>query len=153
VNVSVSIVGLLSGRRFTRRLARAACPRLKAVGLIQSSRIEVNGDRRVHMRIASWNVNSIKARLEHAKNWLAENSPDVLLLQELKGTEFPSETFRGLGYESIAVTQKAYNGVAVLSRLPVKAVSKSLAGVEGDTHARFLEVIVKNLRIVNVYRS
>jgi len=103
------------------------------------------------MRIASWNVNSIKARLEHAKNWLAENSPDVLLLQELKGTEFPSETFRGLGYESIAVTQKAYNGVAVLSRLPVKAVSKSLAGVEGDTHARFLEVIVKNLRIVNVY--
>ena len=61
------------------------------------------------MRIASWNVNSIKARLDHAKNWLAENSPDVLLLQELKGTEFPSETFRGLGYESIAVTQKAYN--------------------------------------------
>lgn len=103
------------------------------------------------MKIASWNVNSIKARLEHVKSWLEQETPDVLLLQELKGTEFPSEAFRGLGYESIAVTQKAYNGVAILSRLPVKAVSKSLAGLEVDTHARFLEVIVKDIRIVNIY--
>jgi exodeoxyribonuclease-3 len=103
------------------------------------------------MQIASWNVNSIKARLDHVKNWIEDNSPDVLLLQELKGTEFPSEAFRGLGYESIAVTQKAYNGVAILSRLPVKAVSKSLAGLDVDTHARFLEVIIKDIRVVNVY--
>ena len=103
------------------------------------------------MKIASWNVNSIKARLDPVKNWLEENLPDVVLLQELKGVEFPSETFRTLGYESIAVTQKAYNGVAILSRLPVKAVSKSLAGLEVDFHARFLEVIVKDLRIVNIY--
>lgn len=103
------------------------------------------------MKIASWNVNSIKARLEHVKSWLEQETPDVLLLQELKGTEFPSEAFRGLGYESIAVTQKAYNGVAILSRLPVKAVSKSLAGLDVDTHARFLEVIVKDIRIVNIY--
>ena len=103
------------------------------------------------MEIASWNVNSIKARLDHVKNWLEERSPDVLLLQELKGVEFPFETFRGLGYESVAVTQKAYNGVAILSRLPVKVVSKSLAGLELDTHARFLEVIIKDLRIVNIY--
>jgi len=82
------------------------------------------------MKIASWNVNSIKSRLDQVKNWLEEHSPDVLLLQELKGVEFPSETFRGLGYESIAVTQKAYNGVAILSRSPIKSVSKSLAGLQ-----------------------
>lgn len=103
------------------------------------------------MQIASWNVNSIKARLDQVHGWLEENSPDVLLLQELKGTDFPSEAFRRLGYESIAVTQKAYNGVATLSRLPVKTVSKTLAGLEMDTHARFLEVLVKDIRIVNIY--
>ena len=103
------------------------------------------------MRIASWNVNSIKSRLDQVKNWLEEHSPDVLLLQELKGAEFPSETFLGLGDESIAVTQKAYNGVAILSRSPIKAVSKSLAGLEVDTHARFLEVIIRDVRVVNIY--
>jgi exodeoxyribonuclease-3 len=103
------------------------------------------------IEIASWNVNSIKARLEHVKGWLKERAPDVLLLQELKGTEFPSEPFRELGYESVAVTQKAYNGVAVLSRTPMKTVSRTLAGVEADSHARFLEVIIKDIRIVNIY--
>jgi exodeoxyribonuclease-3 len=103
------------------------------------------------IKIASWNVNSTKTRVEQVTNWLEEHEPDVLLLQELKGVEFPSETFRGLGYESIAVTQKAYNGVAILSRSPIKAVSKSLAGLEVDTHARFLEVIIKDVRIVNIY--
>jgi exodeoxyribonuclease-3 len=75
----------------------------------------------------------------------------VLLLQELKGADFPSEAFRELGYESVAVTQKAYNGVAILSRMPIKSVSRSLAGLDADTHARFLEVIVKDVRIVNIY--
>jgi exodeoxyribonuclease-3 len=75
----------------------------------------------------------------------------VLLLQELKGTEFPSEHFRALGYESVAVTQKAYNGVAILSRVPIKSVSRSLAGLDADTHSRFLEVIIKDVRIANIY--
>jgi len=103
------------------------------------------------MEIASWNVNSIKARLDHVKNWLEKRTPDVLLLQELKGVEFPTETFRALGYESVAVTQKAYNGVAIVSRFPVKSVSQSLDGLGVDTHARFLEVIIKDLRVVNIY--
>jgi exodeoxyribonuclease-3 len=103
------------------------------------------------MEIASWNVNSIKARLDHVTRWLEQRSPDVLLLQELKGLDFPTETFRALGYESVAVPQKGYNGVAILSRTPIKAVSRSLAGVELDTHARFLEVVIKDLRIVNIY--
>jgi len=74
-----------------------------------------------------------------------------LLLQELKGTEFPAEIFKGLGYESATVTQKAYNGVACLSRLPLKTLSVSLAGDEIDSHARFLEVVIADIRIVNIY--
>jgi exodeoxyribonuclease III len=75
----------------------------------------------------------------------------VLLLQELKGTEFPSEAFKSLGYESVAVTQKAYNGVATLSRHPMETIAKALVGDDSDSHARFLEVVVKGIRIVNVY--
>lgn len=103
------------------------------------------------MLIASWNVNSIRARLDAVRAWLASCVPDVLLLQELKGTEFPAMLFKELGYESAAVTQKAYNGVAILSRVPMKVVSTMLAGDEEDHQARFLEVMVNGMRIVNVY--
>lgn len=103
------------------------------------------------MLIATWNVNSIKARLEHVKRWLQTSSVDVLLLQELKGTEFPAQVFKELGYKSAAVTQKAYNGVAVLSRTPLEVVSITLHGDETDSHARFLEVMVDGYRIVNIY--
>ncbi len=103
------------------------------------------------MRIASWNVNSIKSRFEHVKSWLARQAPDILLLQELKGTEFPAAAFLQLGYEAVAVTQKAYNGVAVLSRLPIETVSTTLAGDAADSHARYLETIIGGIRIVNIY--
>ena len=63
------------------------------------------------MVIASWNVNSIRARLDHVKTWLTAHNPDVLLLQELKAAEFPAQLFKELGYASAAVTQKTYNGV------------------------------------------
>ena len=76
---------------------------------------------------------------------------DVLLLQELKGTIFPAEVFRDLGYESAAVTQKAYNGVAVLSRTPIHVVGTVLAGDDADSHARFLEVLIQDIRMVNIY--
>ena len=66
------------------------------------------------MKIASWNVNSIRARIDHVTAWIKQQQPDVLLLQELKATEFPALVFQALGYESVAVTQKSYNGVAVL---------------------------------------
>ncbi len=103
------------------------------------------------MIIASWNVNSIRARLEHVTTWLKSRSPDVLLLQELKGTEFPAAAFRELGYESAAVTQKAYNGVAILSRYPLQVTSTTLLGDDADSHARFLEAMIEGIRIVNVY--
>jgi exodeoxyribonuclease III len=103
------------------------------------------------INIASWNVNSVRARLDHVTKWIKENEPEVLLLQELKGTEFPAEVFKGLGYESAAVTQKSYNGVACLSRLPIKTISVNLAGDDLDNHARFLEVAIADIRIVNIY--
>lgn len=103
------------------------------------------------INIASWNVNSIRARLEHVTGWVKRHEPDVLLLQELKGPEFPAELFRDLGYESAAVTQKAYNGVAVLSRFTIETISTTLSGDEADSHARFLAVMIQGIRIVNVY--
>lgn len=103
------------------------------------------------MIIASWNVNSIRARLEQVTTWLKAHNPDVLLLQELKGTEFPTDLFQTLGYESASVTQRTYNGVAVLSRHPLQIISTTLMGDEADTHARFLEVIVRDIRIANIY--
>jgi exodeoxyribonuclease III len=103
------------------------------------------------MIIASWNVNSIRARLEHVKTWLATHHPDVLLLQELKAAEFPSELFKELGYASAAVTQKTYNGVAILSLYPIEVVSTTLVGDETDSHARFLEVVIDGIRIANIY--
>src|ERR1700758_946708 len=103
------------------------------------------------MRIASWNVNSIRARTEHVRKWLERTNGDVLLLQELKGSEFPAAVFAELGYHSAAVTQKTYNGVAILSRAPMEIISKTLLGDELDSHARFLEVMIEGLRLVNIY--
>src|SRR6202171_1699720 len=102
-------------------------------------------------KVASWNLNSVRSRLTHVTTWLQAREPDVLLLQELKGMEFPSEAFKALGYESVAVTQKAYNGVAILSRHPMEAIAKALVGDDSDSHARFMEVIIKGIRIVNIY--
>jgi exodeoxyribonuclease-3 len=103
------------------------------------------------MVIASWNVNSIRARVDHVRKWIEDRRPDVLLLQELKASEFPEMFFKTLGYESAAVTQKSYNGVAVLSRAPLEVVSTTLIGDEADSHARFLEVMIEKLRVVNIY--
>ncbi len=107
--------------------------------------------REATIRIASWNVNSIRARLEHVTAWLQTAAPDVLLLQELKGVEFPAPVFDELGYGSAAVTQKTYNGVAILSRHAIETVTSTLAGDEEDSHARFLETRIGGVRVVNIY--
>jgi exodeoxyribonuclease-3 len=83
--------------------------------------------------------------------WIKLQQPDVLLLQELKATEFPALVFQALGYESVAVTQKSYNGVAVLSRHPMETINTTLAGDEADSHARYLEMTIEGIRIVNIY--
>ena len=103
------------------------------------------------MKIATWNVNSIKARLEHAKKWLQLRQPDVLMMQELKGLEFNSEEFKSIGYESVAEGQKAYNGVAVLSKHPIKVIQNILPGYKADEQARYLEVEIRNTRLINIY--
>jgi exodeoxyribonuclease III len=103
------------------------------------------------MKIASWNVNSIRARIDHVTAWIKLQQPDVLLLQELKATEFPALVFQALGYESVAVTQKSYNGVAVLSRYPMETINTTLAGDEADSHARYLEMTIEGIRMVNIY--
>lgn len=103
------------------------------------------------MKIATWNVNSIRARIEHVKRFLARQSLDVLLMQELKGEVFPTEIFEPLGYHSVAVTQKTYNGVAILSRTPIEVACTTLPGDSQDSHARFLETRIAGLRIVNIY--
>lgn len=87
----------------------------------------------------------------HVTEWLRTREPDVLLLQELKGEVFPAEVFKEMGYESVAVTQKTYNGVAVLSRVPIETINTTLAGDDKDSHARFLETMIGGVRIVNVY--
>jgi exodeoxyribonuclease-3 len=72
-------------------------------------------------------------------------------LQELKGIKFPSDVFKSLGYESVEVTEKGYNGVAILSRSPIEHVSNVLSGDDSDNHARYLEVMVSGIRIVDIY--
>lgn len=73
------------------------------------------------------------------------------MLQELKGLEFPTDSFDAIGYNSVAVTQKTYNGVAILSRLPIESLSTTLPGDTEDSHARFLETRIGGTRVVNIY--
>ena len=103
------------------------------------------------LHIASWNVNSVKARLEHVTAWLRSVAPDILLLQELKTLDFPALPFEEIGYTSVAVPQETYNGVAILSRHPIEMVATALSGDEEDTQARFLETRIAGVRVVNIY--
>ena len=105
------------------------------------------------MRIATWNINGLRARLDFVKIWLTRRNPDVVGLQELKLTEdvFPHEEFAALGYEAVVHGQKGWNGVAVLSRLPVVAKQVGLPGQE-ENGARLLSVKVDDrLDFVTVY--
>lgn len=101
------------------------------------------------MKIVSWNVNSIKARTEHVKRFLHRVQPDILMVQELKGLEFPHDAFDG--YHIHAVGQKAYNGVAIFSREPFDIVAGKLDGDDTDEQARYLEIAIKGVHYINIY--
>jgi exodeoxyribonuclease III len=110
------------------------------------------------MKIATWNVNSVKARLDAVTTWLAEAAPDIVCLQEIKTTDegFPAEVFESLGYNSAVHGQKSYNGVAILSKRPPEDVVKGLPPEEGDDHARYIEAVVPGesggvVRIASIY--
>ncbi len=106
------------------------------------------------MKLATWNVNSIRARAEHVARWLEAEAPDLLLLQEIKceAAAFPAERFAGLGYRAEVVGQKSYNGVAILARPPVVVRARALPGLaEGAEQARYLEVAADRLVVGNLY--
>ncbi len=105
------------------------------------------------MRIATWNVNSIKARLDHVLAWLADADVDILLLQELKmeTAAFPAMTFVEAGYRAHVVGQKSYNGVALLHRIPAELRLTALPGDADDAQARYVEALVDDVVIGGLY--
>ena len=103
------------------------------------------------MKIASWNVNSIKARKDHVLKYLQDTDLDVLMVQELKGLEFPADDFKAAGYETAAVPQKAYNGVAVFSKTPITVINEKLPGDDTDDQARFIDFETNGIRLINIY--
>lgn len=104
------------------------------------------------MKIATWNVNSLRVRLPQVLDWLAREKPDLLALQETKlpDTEFPSADFEAIGYHCNFSGQKTYNGVATLSRAPATQVIKDWPGKE-DPQRRFLATTQNGVRCINVY--
>lgn len=104
------------------------------------------------MKIATWNVNSLRARLQHLVEWLTHNPVDVLGLQELKlqDSDFPHEALAALGYSAVSNGQKSYNGVAILSRHPIDDVVRDMDGF-ADGHKRVIAGTVRGVRIVNAY--
>jgi len=105
------------------------------------------------MRIASWNVNSVKARLDHIKDWIADDNADVVLLQEIKSQDenFPGETFTDMGWHVAVHGQKSYNGVAILSRYPLADVMCGLPGDDSDEQARYIEATIEGVRVASIY--
>lgn len=109
------------------------------------------------MKIASFNINGIKARFEALSAWLEEFKPDVALLQEIKSVDegFPREHFEDMGYRVETHGQKGFNGVAILSRLPLEDVSRGLPGDETDEQARWIEATVmgdkRAVRVCGLY--
>jgi exodeoxyribonuclease-3 len=111
------------------------------------------------MRIATWNVNSVRTRLEQVTAWLAREQPEVLCLQETKVTDdlFPRQAFEALGYQLALSGQKAYNGVAIASRLPLEDVQigfDALLGPEASDlseQKRVISALVDGVRVLNLY--
>jgi exodeoxyribonuclease-3 len=105
------------------------------------------------MRIATWNVNSIRSRVERVVDWTARERPDVLCFQEIKTTDdgFPFERFAELGYHAEVFGQKTYNGVALLSLQPISKVVRNLPDDEEDAPRRLIAGTVDGVRIINVY--
>ena len=109
------------------------------------------------IRIATWNVNGIKARIEQLKTWLGAFQPDVACLQEIKSVDegFPAGEIEALGYHVVTHGQKGFNGVAILSRTPLEDVARGLPGDDSDEQSRYIEAIVSlpgsALRVASIY--
>ncbi len=104
------------------------------------------------MKIASWNVNSLRVRLPHVLDWLDKHRPDVLGLQELKMPDdaFPTDEIAELGYHSVGYGQKTYNGVALLSLQQPENVATGIANFP-DEHRRAIAADYAGVRVINLY--
>lgn len=105
------------------------------------------------MKVVTWNVNSIRTRLERAQAWVVAHEPDVLCLQEIKvvDDDFPRGAFEDLGYHVATYGQKTYNGVALLSREPLEDVRRGLPHDGPDAQARLISATVAGVRVICVY--
>lgn len=105
------------------------------------------------MRIATWNVNSLKARLERVEQWLVDMQPDVLCMQETKLADeaFPALTFMGMGYETAHHGQGQWNGVAILSKIGLSDVVMNFAEGDPDPDARIVSAVCGGVRVSSVY--
>ncbi len=105
------------------------------------------------MKIATWNVNSINARLEHLLGWMASTETDVICLQETKCVDegFPFDAIKDAGYDAAFMGQKSYNGVAILSKHKIEDVQKNFPDDESDAPKRLIAATIKGVRIVNTY--
>lgn len=109
------------------------------------------------MKIATWNINGVKARIDTVLSWLEQSKPDIACLQEIKSVDenFPREAFEALGYNVETHGQKGFNGVAIFSRLPFDEVNRGLPGDDDDEQARFIEGVFSTsngvLRVVSLY--
>lgn len=104
------------------------------------------------MKIATWNINSLKVRLPQVLDWLTTQRPDVLALQETKCTDdcFPVDAIREAGYHAVWSGQKTYNGVATLSKAPARDIERDVPGLD-DLQRRMLTATIEDVRIVNLY--
>ncbi len=107
------------------------------------------------MRIASWNVNSVRSRLDQLTAWLARAAPDVLCMQETKVEDehFPHEALAEVGYRAVTFGQKTYNGVAIAAKLglAIEDVHKGLDGDAPDAHRRLISATIEGVHVVDVY--
>jgi exodeoxyribonuclease-3 len=106
------------------------------------------------IKIATWNVNSLKARLPNVLTWLKDESPDVVLMQEIKCIDdaFPRMEIEEAGYNIASHGQKTYNGVAILSKSPIEDIDRGLPGGEGDEQARYVEgTVFGKVRVASIY--
>lgn len=105
------------------------------------------------MKIATWNVNSIRARQEHIVLWLQNNPIDILCLQEtkVKNEQFPTDVFAEMGYESVIHGQPAYNGVAFLSKLPLSDIQCGFLGGDLNEQKRVIRAKVGDVSLINIY--
>ena len=103
--------------------------------------------------IATFNVNSILARLPNLLEWLKDADPDIVCLQELKCTDdaFPRLELLAAGYQALVHGQKTYNGVAILAKTEPKLIRAGLPGDPDDTQARYLEAEIGDLRVASIY--